>query len=99
MDFSNAVIRSGGSIFQTFITESQKDLDWKGPLEVTQSNLLLQAGLHSKVGQAAQGFVQSNFENLRGWDFSGSLFQCCSALISFLISPFPVGCWLAQALT
>lgn len=98
MEFSNAIIKSGYSIFQTFITEPQKDLDWKGPVEVTQSNLLLQAGLHSKVGQAAQGLIQSNFENFRGWDFSGLLFQCCTALISFLISPFPVVGWLAGSL-
>lgn len=98
MKFSNAIIKSGYSIFQTFITEPQKDLDWKGPVEATQSNLLLQAELHSKVGQAAQGLIQSNFENFRGWDFSGPLFQCCTSLISFLISPFPVVGWLAGSL-
>lgn len=74
MDFANAIIRSGCSIFQTSITEPQKYLDWKGPFEVTQSNPLLQAGLHSKAGQAAQGFVQADFENFRGWDLFGALF-------------------------
>lgn len=74
MDFSNAIIRSGRSIFQTSITEPQKYLDWKGPFEVTRSNPLLQAGLHSEAGQAAQGFVQADLENLNGWDWFGTLF-------------------------
>lgn len=74
MDFSNAIIRSGCSIFQTSIKEPQKYLDWKGPFEVTQSNPLLQAGPHSEAGQAAQGFVQADLETLRGRDLFGTLF-------------------------
>lgn len=85
MDFSNAKIRSGCSIFHSFIKEPHKDLDWKGSLEVILSNLLLQPGL-SSLDQIFQGLIQSNIEILGGWDFSRPLFQCCTALISFLIS-------------
>lgn len=63
-----------------------------GDLRRSWSNLLLQCGPTSMLGQVAQGHSQSNFECLQGWGFClllGPLLQYIAAFrmtFSFLVS-------------
>lgn len=50
-------------------TGVQNNFRWKDSLEVNKSNLLLKAGLISKLDKVAQSLVQGSFENVQGWKF------------------------------
>lgn len=65
----SSIVLSKRTCVQIPTMNNQKHIwmqDWRD-LQTSQVQYLLQAGLTSKLEQAAQGFIQACYENLQGW--------------------------------